>query len=138
MMLALSLALAILPLLGVVWIFMDGMITLSPLSATVDGLFMSLILLALSATFLLNTYWELRDRGVVGKRRLRLRQRNLPQRKRARLRGYADSYFIEAGCIDLHRRAVAGVYVMVARNCALTGRNRGWSECWHLRWCSGW
>jgi hypothetical protein len=69
MMLALSLALAILPLLGVVWIFMDGMITLSPLSATVDGLFMSLILLALSATFLLNTYWELRDRGVVGKKK---------------------------------------------------------------------
>jgi hypothetical protein len=69
MMLALSLALAILPLLGVVWIFVDGMITLSPLSATVDGLFMSLILLALSATFLLNTYWELRDRGVVGKKK---------------------------------------------------------------------
>lgn len=69
MMLALSLTLAILPLLGVVWIFMDGMITLSPLSATVDGLFMSLILLALSATFLLNTYWELRDRGVVGKKK---------------------------------------------------------------------
>ena len=46
MMLALSLVLAILPLLGVVWIFVSGMITLSPPSATVDGLFMSLILLA--------------------------------------------------------------------------------------------
>ena len=37
MMLVISLALGILPLLGVVWIFMSGMITLSPLSATVDG-----------------------------------------------------------------------------------------------------
>ena len=69
MMLALSLTLAILPLLGVVWIFLDGMITLSPFSATVDGLFMSLILLALSATFLLNAYWEMRDRGLVGKKK---------------------------------------------------------------------
>ncbi len=51
MMLVLSLVLGILPLLGMVWIFVSGMITLSPLSATVDGLFMSLILLALSGTF---------------------------------------------------------------------------------------
>ncbi len=69
MMLVISLALGIPPLLGVVWIFMSGMITLSPLSATVDGLFMSLILLALSGTFMLNAYWEMRDRGLLGKKK---------------------------------------------------------------------
>ena len=68
-MLILSLVLAIFPLLGVVWIFMSGMITLSPLSATVDGLFMSLILLALSGTFWLNAYWEMRDQGMLGKKK---------------------------------------------------------------------
>jgi len=68
MMLVLSLVLGILPLLGVAWIFMSGMITLSPLSATVDGLFMSLILLALSGTFWLNAYWEMRDQGMLGKK----------------------------------------------------------------------
>jgi hypothetical protein len=64
MMLALSLVLGILPLIGVVLTLMNGMIT------TVDGLFMSLILLTLSATFMLNVYWELRDRGVVGKKKV--------------------------------------------------------------------
>jgi hypothetical protein len=68
MMLVLSLVLAILPLLGVAWILMSGMITLSPPSATVDGLFMSLILLALSGTFLLNAYWEMRDQGIIKKK----------------------------------------------------------------------
>jgi len=63
MMLALSLVLGILPLAGVVWTLMNGMIT------TVDGLFLTLILLALSGTFLLNVYWELRDRGLVGKKK---------------------------------------------------------------------
>ena len=69
MMLALSVVLSILPLLGVAWIFISGMITLSPPSATVDGLFMSLILLALSATFSLNAYWEMRDHGMIGKKK---------------------------------------------------------------------
>jgi hypothetical protein len=68
MMLVLSLALGIIPLLGVVWIFLSGMITLAPPSATVDGLFMTLILLVLSLTFLLNAYWELRDKGIFGKK----------------------------------------------------------------------
>jgi hypothetical protein len=62
MMLALSLVLAILPLLGVVWTLMNGMIT------TVDGLFMSLILLTLSAVFMLNAYWEMRDLGLLGEK----------------------------------------------------------------------
>ena len=66
MNLVLSLVLGILPLLGVAWIFVSGMITLSPPSATVDGLFMSLILLALSGTFWLNAYWEMRDQGMIG------------------------------------------------------------------------
>jgi hypothetical protein len=70
MMLVLSLALGIIPLLGVVWIFMSGMITISPLSATIDGLFMTLILLALSGTFMLNAYWEMRDRGLIGKKKV--------------------------------------------------------------------
>jgi hypothetical protein len=67
--LALSLVLGVVPLVGVVWIFMSGMITLSPLSDTVDGLFMTLILLALSVTFMLNAYWEMRDRGLIGKKK---------------------------------------------------------------------
>jgi hypothetical protein len=63
MMLALSLVLGILPLLGVVWTLMNGMIT------TVDGLFMSLILLTLSGIFMLNAYWEMRDLGIIGKKK---------------------------------------------------------------------
>ena len=56
MILVLSLVLGIVPLAGVAWIFVSGMITLSPFSVTVDGLFMTLILLTLSACFLLNAY----------------------------------------------------------------------------------
>jgi hypothetical protein len=63
MMLALSLVLGILPLLGVAWTLMNGMIT------TVDGLFMSLILLTLSAVFMLNAYWEMQDMGMLGKKK---------------------------------------------------------------------
>jgi len=62
MMLALSLVLGILPLLGVVWTLVNGMIT------TVDGLFMSLILLTLSGIFMLNAYWEMRDMGLIKKK----------------------------------------------------------------------
>jgi hypothetical protein len=62
MMLSLSLVLGILPLLGVVFTLLNGMIT------TVDGLFMSLILLTLSAVFMLNAYWEMRDSGMLGKK----------------------------------------------------------------------
>jgi hypothetical protein len=60
MMLILSLLLAVLPLLGIVWTLMNGMIT------TVDGLFLSLILLTLSGVFALNAYWEMRDQGLLG------------------------------------------------------------------------
>ena len=63
MMLALSLVLGILPLLGVAWTLANGMIT------TVDGLFMSLILLTLSGIFMLNAYWEMRDLGMLGKKK---------------------------------------------------------------------
>ena len=62
MNLVLSLVLGVLPLLGVAWTLVNGLIT------TVDGLFMSLILLALSATFLLNAYWEMRDQGLIGRK----------------------------------------------------------------------
>ena len=65
MILVLSLVLGIVPLLGIVWIFVSGMITLWPFSATVDGLFMTLILLTLSLCFLLNAFWEARDKGLL-------------------------------------------------------------------------
>lgn len=59
MLLLISAVLGILPLLGVLWILM------TPMRATVDGLFMSLILLTLSGIFTLNLYWEMRDRGML-------------------------------------------------------------------------
>lgn len=65
MILVLSLVLGLVPLAGVVWIFISGMITLAPPSATVDGLFMTLILLTVSLCFLLNAYWEARDQGLL-------------------------------------------------------------------------
>jgi hypothetical protein len=68
MILVLSLVLGLLPLAGVGWILASGMITLWPPAATVDGLFMSLILLTLSACFLLNAYWEMRDHGMLSKK----------------------------------------------------------------------
>ena len=68
MILVLSLVLGLLPLAGVGWIFASGMITLSPPSATVDGLFMTLILLTLSGCFMLNAFWEARDQGLIGKK----------------------------------------------------------------------
>jgi hypothetical protein len=63
--LGLSLVLGLAPLAGIGWIFATGMLTLWPPSATVDGLFMTLILLALSSCFLLNAYWEARDQGLL-------------------------------------------------------------------------
>ena len=68
MILVLSLVLGLLPLVGVIWIFVSGMIVLSPFSVTMDGLFMTLILLTLSGCFLLNAFWEMRDRGMLGKK----------------------------------------------------------------------
>ena len=62
LMLLISIALGIIPLAGIAWTIITGTIT------TVDGLFLTLILLTLSGTFFLNAYWELRDRGMVGKK----------------------------------------------------------------------
>jgi hypothetical protein len=59
MMLALSIVLGILPLLGIVWTIVSGSLT------TVDGLFMSLILLTLSGLFFLNAFLECRDCGLI-------------------------------------------------------------------------
>ena len=50
----LSILLGIIPLLGIVWIFVSHTLT------TVDGLFMSLILLALSGIFFFNALLEFR------------------------------------------------------------------------------
>ena len=52
MLLIVSIILAILPLLGIVWILLARSIT------TVDGLFLSLILLSISGIFALNAFWE--------------------------------------------------------------------------------
>jgi uncharacterized membrane protein len=46
------------PLAGIAWIIVAGSIT------SVDGLFMSLILLSLSGIFLLNVFWEMKDSGL--------------------------------------------------------------------------
>jgi len=56
MMLVLSVVLGIVPLLGIAWIVLRGNI------GTVDGLFMSLILLPLSGILFLNAYLDLRGR----------------------------------------------------------------------------
>jgi uncharacterized membrane protein len=60
-MLLISLVLGLLPLAGIAWIVIAGSIT------SVDGLFMSLILLTLSGIFFLNVFLELRDHGLIGK-----------------------------------------------------------------------
>ncbi len=67
--LVLSLLLGVLSLAGVVWVFLGGMIILSPFSITTDGLFMTLILLTLAACFLLNAFLEMRDQGLIGKKK---------------------------------------------------------------------
>jgi len=56
MMLVLSVVLGIVPLMGVAWIVLKASVT------TVDGLFMSLILLTLSGILFLNAFLEVRAR----------------------------------------------------------------------------
>jgi hypothetical protein len=56
MMLVLSIVLGIVPLMGVAWIVLKASVT------TVDGLFMSLILVTLSSILFLNVYLEIRGR----------------------------------------------------------------------------
>jgi hypothetical protein len=60
MMLVLSVLLALVPLLGIAWIVMYGSIT------TVDGLFMSLILAAMSGIVGLNVLLEFRKHAAGG------------------------------------------------------------------------
>ncbi len=60
-MLLISILLGLIPLAGIAWIIVSGTIT------TVDGLFESLIMLSISGVFFLNVFWELRDRGLLGK-----------------------------------------------------------------------
>jgi hypothetical protein len=57
--LLISILLGSIPLAGIGWIIVTRTIT------TVDGLFMSLILLTLSGIFFLNAFLELRDRGFL-------------------------------------------------------------------------
>jgi hypothetical protein len=56
MMLVLSIVLGIVPLMGVAWIVLKASVT------TVDGLFMSLILLTLSGILFLNAFLDIRGR----------------------------------------------------------------------------
>ena len=58
--LVLAVLLGVIPLLGVAWTVASGTVM------TVDGLFMSLILLSLSGVFLFNVIWELRVRRKEG------------------------------------------------------------------------
>ena len=59
--LLLSLLLGLLSLAGILWIIIVGSLL------SVDGLFMSLILLTLAGVFFLNVLLELRDRRSAGK-----------------------------------------------------------------------
>jgi hypothetical protein len=61
-MLLISIVLGLIPLAGIAWIIVTGTIT------TVDGLFEILIMLSLSGVFFLNVFWEMRDRGWLGKK----------------------------------------------------------------------
>jgi hypothetical protein len=61
MMLVLSVVLGLLPLVGIAWTVQNGMIT------TVDGLFMSIILLALSGILFLNVFLEARKKFTLKK-----------------------------------------------------------------------
>jgi len=61
LMLLLSLLLGLLSLAGVAWIIIVGSLL------SVDGLFMSLILLTLAGVFFLNVLLECRDHGFLGK-----------------------------------------------------------------------
>jgi hypothetical protein len=56
-MLVLSILLALIPLAGIAWIVITRSL------ASVDGLFMSLILLTLSGVFFLNVLFEMDGRG---------------------------------------------------------------------------
>jgi len=60
-MLLLSLLLGLLSLAGIAWIIIVGSLL------SVDGLFMSLILLTLAGIFFLNVFLECRDCGFAGK-----------------------------------------------------------------------
>jgi len=59
-MLLLSILFALIPLAGIAWIAITKSLT------SVDGLFMSLILLTLSGVFLLNVAFEMDARGWLG------------------------------------------------------------------------
>jgi hypothetical protein len=61
MMVVLSVVLGLIPLAEVVWTILNGTIT------TVDGLFMSIILLTLSGILFLNAYLEARKKFILKK-----------------------------------------------------------------------
>jgi len=62
MMLVISLVLALIPVLAIVWIVLYGAVT------TVDGLFMGLILASISGIFVLNAFLEFRKGSPAASR----------------------------------------------------------------------
>ena len=62
LMLLLSILLGLLSLAGIAWIIIVGSLL------SVDGLFMSLILLTLAGIFFLNLFLECRDHGLIGRK----------------------------------------------------------------------
>jgi hypothetical protein len=89
MMLVISVLLALVPLLGIAWIVKYGSVT------TVDGLFMSLILLAMSGIVGLNVLLELRKRGTSSGRQS---SATVTASGRLRQRGKVESVqFYESG-----------------------------------------
>ena len=91
MMLVISVLLALLPLLGIVWIVLYSSIT------TVDGLFMSLILLAMSGIVGINVMIELR-RHLSGEGKKRSSAATVMAHGGVRQRGKVESVqFYESG-----------------------------------------
>ena len=74
LMLLLSLLFGLLSLAGVAWIIIVGSLL------SVDGLFMSLILLTLAGVFFLNVLLECRDHGFLGPPDLAAKLRELISR----------------------------------------------------------
>lgn len=57
--LLIAILLGLLPLAGIVWMLLAGMLF------TVDGLFLTLILFSLCGISFLNVFWELRDLNLL-------------------------------------------------------------------------
>jgi len=100
MVLILLLALAGIPLLGVVWIVLFGSVT------TVDGLFMSLILLAMSGILGMTALFELRQRMSPGGRQGRSSLKSLVQGGLVRSGKVQEVVFFESHVGEVNKSIV--------------------------------